>query len=182
MKIIRLALLLSVATLVAAQTTKYEAPAFSASYPTPSVDSKGVTFDIKDVTFTDSSVVGQKGQTGRYVLLTEKETAAFVVTYTDAPFEPIATPAAIDHILDLEVGEQKLTDVSGVTRTTTTISGYNSRELSQSGTMPGGTKIHFYTRVAFQGHRGWLLDAFYTDDSKFTAQDVENFFNSVAIR
>ena len=89
MKIIRLALLLSVATLVAAQTTKYEAPAFSASYPTPSVDSKGVTFDIKDVTFTDSSVVGQKGQTGRYVLLTEKETAAFVVTYTDAPFEQI---------------------------------------------------------------------------------------------
>jgi hypothetical protein len=185
MKIVRLAALLftATATLVAAQTTRYEAPAFSAQYPTPSTDSKGVIFDVHDVTFTDPAVAGQKGQAGRYILITEKETAVFGVTYSDLPFNPDTSTAAMDRVLVEEIAGQKLTDVSPQVWSTTAISGSGARELSVSGTMPNGTKIIYYTRITCRGHRVWLTDVFYEANSTvFASQDAENFFNSIVIR
>ena len=159
MKIIKLFLVFMLLTVVASAQTikfdnKYEAPAFTATFPTGA-----------DVKYEHKEENG--GVTNSYTAM---------LAYHD-DLTPVRHKT-LDQMVDDHLEPIKN---ARVTKGEETIGNLRARTGVATGTIQG-TEASGYTRVAMSGNRLWQIIIFRIAGGVFTEVDANRFFNSIVIR
>jgi hypothetical protein len=167
-KIIKLLLFFTLLTVVASAQTikfdnKYEAPAFTATFPTGA--------DIKYARTEEGGAV-----TNSYTVSMQNGNVYIWLSYHDDPTE--ARHKTLDQMVDDHLAPIK---DAKVTKGEETIGNLRGRAGVATGTIQG-LEASGYTRVAISGKRLWQIIIFRIGGGVFTEVDANRFFNSVVIR
>lgn len=168
MKIIKLFLVFMLLTVVASAQTikfdnKYEAPAFTATFPTGA-----------DVKYEHKEENG--GVTNSYTAMMQNGNVYILLAYHD-DLTPVRHKT-LDQMVDDHLEPIKN---ARVTKGEETIGNLRARTGVATGTIQG-TEASGYTRVAMSGNRLWQIIIFRIAGGVFTEVDANRFFNSIVIR
>jgi len=186
MKLLRLTLaFLGLTAAAAAQNiefaaTPYEAPAFSATFPSPDPgkDKPGVSYSFDDIT----TKAGTPTKLHNYTLSLYNDADAFLVLYCDIA-NARGDVAALDRMLDGALTQ--LDNAKPGPKTDSTLSGLPARAVAATGSYTHGQttfNVTAYERIMVQNSRVWQAIVICDQTTSCTETDANKFFNSIKVR
>ncbi len=156
----------------------YQAPDFSAVFPTPDDIKSPVAYSSEEIPLQN----GAHTTLHEYTLSLHNDADAFMLMYCDIP-NVRGDTAALDQMLDGALA--KLDNAKPASKVDATYSGLPARMVTATGTYTKGQttfKVTAYHRVAVQGNRLWQGIVICDQRTACSEADAMRFLNSIKIQ